>query len=62
MNGHFENLVPSNEIRKMQHSRDTFQSFGSRDNPTNFSRNILYNLANEVFGFDGWSTTILIVI
>ena len=47
------------KLEKMQHSRDTYKSFGSRDNLTNFSRSILYNLANEVFGFDGWSTTIL---
>ncbi|KAL6451781.1 RAD59 DNA repair protein RAD59 [Candida maltosa Xu316] len=45
------------KLEKLQHSRDV-KHFASKNNLTNFSRNILYKLANEVFGYNGWSTSI----
>ncbi|RCK56694.1 DNA repair and recombination protein rti1 [Candida viswanathii] len=44
-------------LQEKQFARDA-KFFGSRYDTTKFSRTILYRLANDVFGYNGWSTSI----
>lgn len=45
------------ELEKTQFAREA-KHFGSKYNLNNFSRSILYGLANKVFGYNGWSTAL----
>lgn len=45
------------ELDKKQYAREA-NHFGSKYNNKKFSKTILYGLANKVFGFDGWSTSL----
>ncbi|CAI5759258.1 unnamed protein product [Candida verbasci] len=46
------------KLEQLQSIKDSKSYFGAKYNMHNFSRNELYGLANEVFGFNGWSTKI----
>ncbi|KAI3405513.2 RAD59 [Candida oxycetoniae] len=47
------------KLEQLQHLRDTRNYSGSSNKSFKFSRSVLYNLANEVFGFNGWSTELV---
>ncbi|CAK9441232.1 uncharacterized protein LODBEIA_P51010 [Lodderomyces beijingensis] len=47
------------KLEQMQHLKDTKKYSGASGGFLKFPRSAIYNLANEVFGFNGWSTEIL---
>ena len=50
------------KLEQMQHTRDAKFYRGNSGGFQKFSSSSIYQLANEVFGFNGWSTEILLCV